>query len=423
MVAETAPSRSLRGRLRLVLALVAVAALVVLTGWTLRGYFQVEEVRLPDLTGLQVAEATRVLRNAALVPATYSENIQGVEPNTVTTQAPPAGAVVRRGRTVSLGVNTPPEAARVPVLVGLTQQEALQRLRDLNLAADEVDFAYSDRTEGLVIGQQPEAGAGIGRGASISLVVSRGAARTDLEVPDVRGVDVDEAVRRLEDLGFTRVETAASTVSFDRPRTVTQQRPSAGETVPASTPITLLYALPGSRIVSVPDVSGMSVSRAQLALRAANLALGHIEYVQDSERPEGVVQTEPTGFTLVGSPIRLVVNGAPSAIDRLLEGRGVNVPGLDSPGFDEPVETPEAGGVPDRRSIPFTFDPASMGVRSLVESGYHLELVVEDREGERTVLDREVEAGEIVSTTVTVYGPDALLQTFINGVPFQAWRP
>ena len=418
---DIAPAQRLRGRLRLVLALVLVASLVALTGWSAQAYFQVEEVRLPDLTGLQVAEATSVLRNAALVPATYSENVQGVEPNTVTTQAPPAGAVVRRGRTVSLGVNTPPEAARVPVLVGLTHEEAMQRLRDLNLSAGEVSYAYSDRTEGLVIGQEPEAGSGIGRNAAIGLVVSRGAARSDLEVPDLSGVSVDDAVRRLEDLGFTRVETAASTVSFDRPRTVTQQRPAAGETVPASTPVTLLYALPGSRIVRVPDVAGMSVSRAQLALRAANLALGHIAYVQDPAQPEGIVQTEPAGYTVVGSPIRLVVNGAPSAIDRLLERGGVDVP--DVPGFDVPAESPDDPSIPDRRSIPFTFDPASMGVRSLLDEGYHLELVVDDREGQRTVLDRDVDPGEVVRTTVTVYGPDALLQTFINGVPFQAWRP
>lgn len=415
----------MRGRARLALSLIVVAVLIGVMGWTVNGYFQVEEVRLPDLTGISADEATRILRNASLVPATFSENVQGAEPNTVTTQAPPPGAVVRRGRTVSLGVNTPPEASRVPVLVGLTQAEAMQRLRDLNLSAGEVAFAYSDRTEGLVVEQDPAAGAGFGRSTSVSMVVSRGPARSDLTIPDVSGVAVDEAVRRLEELGFTRVETAAATVSFDRPGVVTEQRPAAGEIVPASTPITLEYALSGSRIVAVPDVRGMPVSRAQLALRAANLALGHVEYVQNAELPSGVVETAPSGYTVVGSPIRLVVNGQPSAIDRIFDGQ---LPDLsDRPGdraADPGADSRDGdAAVPDRRSIPFTFDPAAMGVRSLVEQSYHLRLVVDDREGERTVLDRNVEAGEVVSTTVTVYGPDALLQTFINDVPFQAWRP
>jgi serine/threonine-protein kinase len=421
-VAKDAPSRSIRGRARLVLALLVVAALVVATGWTVRAYFQVEEVRLPDLAGQSVTEATRILRNASLVPETFAENVPGAAANTVTTQAPPAGAVVRRGRTVSLGVNTPPETARVPVLVGLTQTEATQRLRDLNLAAGQVTFAYSDRNAGLVIDQDPDAGAGLGASAAIGLVVSRGPQRADATLPDLAGVDVDQAVRQLEELGFTRVETAAATVSFDRPRAVTGQRPAPGETVPVSTAVTLLYALPGNRVVQVPELQGMTLRRAQIALRAANLSLGHVEYIRDASRPTGVVEAAPGTYTVVGSPIRLVVNGEPSALDRLLERGGFEPPTTER--GEDPVATdPVDSSVPDRRAIPFTFDPASMGVRSLVEEAYHLRLVVDDREGERTILDRDVDAGEIISTTVTVYGPDALLQTFINGVPFQAWRP
>lgn len=398
------------------LALLVVATLVVVTGWSVKDYFQVAEVRLPDLRGMAVAEASKILRDVELVPSAYSENVPGAEPNTVTTQAPPAGAVVRRGRTVSLGVNTPPEASRVPVLVGLTQGEATQRLRDLNLAAADISFAYSDRNHGLVIGQTPDAGAGIGSPSRIGLVVSRGPARNDVELPDLTGQDVDDAVRRLQDLGFTRVETAAAAVSFDRPDAVTDQYPEPGETVPASTPITLLYSLPGSRIVAVPDVTGMSVSRAHLALRAAGLAMGPIAYIQDAARNDGVVQATPSGYTVAGSPVGLVVNGTPSTVDRPLDSSPIRQPDVRAM---DPVEPTG----PDQRSIPFTFDPKSMGVRSMVEERYHLRLVVDDREGERTVLDRDVEAGEIVSTTVTVYGSDALLQTFINGIPFQAWRP
>ena len=399
----------------MVLALLVVAGLVVATGWTLRSYFHVEEVRLPDLVGMEVSAATRVLREASLQPATFAENVPGAGANAVTTQAPPPGAVVRRGRTVSLGVNTPPESARVPVLVGLSQQEALQRLRDLNLTVGEVAFAYSDRTTGLVISQDPAAGATLGGRSNVGLVVSRGPAREDLTVPDLQGVDLGEAVRRLDDLGFTRIETLAATVSFDRPRSVTEQHPPAGEIVPASTPVTLLYALPGNRIVKVPDMIGMSVSRAQLALRAANLELGAIQAIDDPARPGGVVEVAPSTYTVAGSPIRLVVNGTTTFVDRLFEPRTTTP--RDTP---RAVDEPE---VPDRRAIPFTFDPASMGVRSLTEQGYHLRLVVDDDQGERTVLDRDVEAGETISTTVTVYGPDALLQTYVNGVPFQAWRP
>ncbi|HZW98562.1 MAG TPA: hypothetical protein VFF10_00745, partial [Trueperaceae bacterium] len=75
------------------------------------------------------------------------------------------------------------------------------------------------------------------------------------------------------------------------------------------------------------------------------------------------------------------------------------------------------------RTIPFTFDPTFMGVRRLLEEPYRLQLIVSDERGERTVFDEELDPGEVASTSVPVYGPDALLQTYIDGVFFQAWRP
>jgi hypothetical protein len=38
-------------------------------------------------------------------------------------------------------------------------------------------------------------------------------------------------------------------------------------------------------------------------------------------------------------------------------------------------------------------------------------------------LDRAMKAGESFVMTVQVHGSDALLQTYIDGVFFQAWRP
>ena len=73
--------------------------------------------------------------------------------------------------------------------------------------------------------------------------------------------------------------------------------------------------------------------------------------------------------------------------------------------------------------MPFSFDPTHMGVRKLLEEPYQLRVVVSDERGERVVLDRRVAAGERVTTSVPVYGQEAMLQTYIDDVFFQAWRP
>jgi hypothetical protein len=49
--------------------------------------------------------------------------------------------------------------------------------------------------------------------------------------------------------------------------------------------------------------------------------------------------------------------------------------------------------------------------------------VVTDEDGERVEFDRQLAAGEGVEVPVRVVGEDAMLQTFINGLFFQAWRP
>ncbi len=148
-------------------------------------------------------------------------------------------------------------------------------------------------------------------------------------------------------------------------------------------------------------------------LTAAGLKVGTITYLDDPERPAGIIDTEPSGHTLVGTAVALRVNRTSNQPETQRDSN------LDT-GFAseaEPVESLEGS-----RSIPFTFDPVRLGLRTLTDREYELRLVVSDDEGERVVIERQVPAGESVSTVVTVFG-EALLQTYINDVFFQAWSP
>lgn len=406
---------------------VAASLLVVASAATIANlgrYLSVDEVRMPDVVGMPHESAAQVLRREGLVPLTFVEYVVGVAANSVSSQSPDAGAVVKRGRTVHLGVNTPPAEARIPDLLGMPESDALRRVADLNLPVGTVTYAFDARSAGTVVGQTPEGGARLGAGQRLDLVVSAGRERAPVTLPALDGMDVDAAVQRLRELGFGRVETLPSAVSFTRPRTVVAMHPPAGEAVPPSTPVVLHYALSSATVVSVPDVVGMPQWRAQLALQAAQLRIGEVTYVEDPAQPQGVVEVRPTGYTLPGTPVLLTVNGAPPTLP---------LPGFDLPdvtrggdldprgagGAAGPTEPMEAGG----RAVPFTFDPTFMGVRRLLEQPYQLRLVVSDDRGERTALERRLAAGEVVSTTVVVYGDAPLLQTYIDDVFFQAWRP
>ena len=413
--------------IRIVVLALAALALVVVAGLTAARYLSVDDVRLPDVRGMSYTLASERLRDSGLRVLTYPEVDATVPPDTVVSQTPPSGSVVRSGRTVSLGVSAGSETRQVPTLVGLSERDAIARAGSVGIEVERVVYVASERPNGQVVRQRPEGGQVLPVAEAVTIEVSRGVTGVPVPLPDVRGLTLEEATRVLTELGLRAVDSVAASVSFDRPNTVTEQRPIAGTEVVASTPVTLVYALEGTQVVRVPEVHGAPLWQAQLSIRAARLALGPVQFIEDPTRPAGVVDVRPSGFTIVGSPVALVVNGpvADDAIVPFDPGPAAVTPEDDDvavePFVPEPGTTAlQADG---SRLIPFRFDPSQVGVVSLTREPYRLTLVVSDEAGERTVLDREFAAGEGVVTSVRVEGDEPLLQTFINGSFFQAWRP
>ncbi len=405
--------------------LIAVAALLVVVAVfaviSVRDYFTVHEVRLPDVVGMPYPDAARVLRQAGLKPKAFVENVTGAANQAVTTQAPDAGTVVRQGRIIHVGVNNPPAQMRVPQMTGMSETDALKRASELSLPVTSLIYQADAADVGTVIAQKPGAGSDLGADGKLALTVSTGPARQALSVPDVKGMDHAAAVAKLKALGFTEVEALPGGVSFDKVGAVTSTRPKAGSTVPPGTPVAVFYALSGRAIVEVPDVSGMPLWRAQLALEAAQLRIGHVDYVQQSDKPQGVMKVAPSGYTLPGTPLQVTVNGTPGAHPLQTGGESnggsPSGAGLDGNGGSG---ASASGGT---RTVPFSFDPRTMGLKRLMDHAYRLKLMVRDADGERTVLDRAMKAGESLVMTVQVHGSNPLLQTYIDGVFFQAWRP
>ena len=404
------PGARRRGLTRLALVAILLLTMVVLALLSTHEYFEVEEVDLPDVVGLDLANAMRTLRLARFEVSTYPESMVGAGPNEVTSQSPLPGTVTRHGKRISLGVNTPPEVAPTPQLVGLSEAEATQIAATLNLSLIEVGYAYSDQLVDRIITQEPEAGAAIEGVQGLTLVVSRGPEPPLASVPDLIGNELEEAFNRLRELGFRQIDAVPSSLSSDHPGVVTQQLPEPGVAVPVSTPITLSYTLSSHLVVPIPDLKGASLQRAQSLLRMAGLKLGRVSFIQTDESPTGVTAFEPVGYTLSGSPVTLVVNSSEAGALLLTP-------------TDTTMRQPETTASPspsrtNGRVVPFTFDPHQVGITR----EFNLRLVIVDNGGERTVLDRRVEPGQTVSTAITIFG-DAQLQTFIDNQLYQAWSP
>src|SRR5690606_34801121 len=132
-------------RLWLGIAGVLLLGTAVFTAMNVRDYFTVAEVRLPDLVGVQQDDAAAVLRRQGLEPVSFVEYVEGATPGAVTSQSPAAGAVVKQGRTVHLGINTVAAEERVPDLLGMQEADAKERAASLNLPLGTISYTSGDR--------------------------------------------------------------------------------------------------------------------------------------------------------------------------------------------------------------------------------------------------------------------------------------
>lgn len=416
---RTRPTKAIRLALLGVLLLALTGFIVVLGN----RYLEVAEVRVPEVVGQDFQTARRALRDAGLQVTTYPEDVLGAQVDSVTSQTPEAGQTVRRGRTVSVGVNTPPNDTRVPSLVGLSQTDIAARLSDRGLQLGETNYGFSDLPEGQIISQSPEPGSALPAGRGVDITVSRGQEEREVALPDLVGLPLNEAKRRLEALGFRRVEEVPTRLGRGG---VNAQNPRPGQRAQVSAPVTLYYTFSGSQVVRVPNVRGLPLERAEQALRSAGLRVVWVsEDPYDPAEPRGVSEISPSGHTLRGTPVSLRVNGSagsfrpdPSGVGQVGQDAGPNGAARND---NDMSENAQQSGRSDGRTIPINFDPAIYG-SFLRGKPYDFRLDVTDAEGERTVIDRSMTADTPVEGSVEVYG-EAELRMFIDGQIVLAFNP
>jgi len=132
------------------------------------------EVRpVPDVLRLREERAVMVLEATGFTVAVDSAqgdepagSVVGIEPPPDTEIALPAEVLV----TVSLG----PPRVEMPLLVGLTEEEALEVLESLGLVVSEVNTRFRfGMDQGRVVEQQPAAESMVEKGSAVRLVVGR----------------------------------------------------------------------------------------------------------------------------------------------------------------------------------------------------------------------------------------------------------
>jgi eukaryotic-like serine/threonine-protein kinase len=282
-------------------ALLGVIGLLSLVGLLALLFGPLRRVDVPDVMGRTPTEAAAVLAASnLLLQAERTEYSEDIPVGQISATTPEPGGSLRSGGTVQATVSKGPERYEVPVLRGLTVEEASVAVAALNLEVGDKSTAYHDTIpEGQVISSSPRGGESVKRGTLIALRVSRGP--EPVTIPDVAGSDADQARGKLEDLGldvkrsseFSDTMTKGLVISVDPPGGATARR---GDRVS-------LIVSKGPPLVDVPNVVGQDEDQARAQLEAAGFKvrlhkpLGFVVFGVNAQNPAGGSKA-PRGSTI-----------------------------------------------------------------------------------------------------------------------------
>jgi serine/threonine-protein kinase len=277
----------------LVALLVAAAALA---GWW--AYNQIQEqleesapVGVPLVEGLRVEQAVQVIEDAGLEAEVEEQPSTEIEEGIVIEQSPKEGTSVSKGSTVTITVSSGPREVEVPGLVGLTYEEALDALNEVNLEPRRVEV-FSQKPVGQVTGQDPKEGELVDEGTEVEVRVSKGVRQ--VEVPNVLGQSESSARAELEDAGFEVAVTEAPSDSTAE-GLVSAQSPSAGTEAAQGSTVSITIST-GPDLVTVPDVIGESLSSARAQIRDAGLQPSTVcQVVTDPGQAGTIIAQDPGG--------------------------------------------------------------------------------------------------------------------------------
>ena len=190
---------------------------------------------VPELTGKSQDEAQRSLTEVGLtvgaITDAYSEDVPQGQ---VISQSVAAGTSLAHDSAVDIVLSKGRQPLTVPTLSGLSASAAKSAIEDLGLVAAPTD-AYSDTVaEGQVISQQTREGSTLHRGDSVAYTVSKGPEK--VAIPDVVGLQREEARSLLESAGFTVKEEAILGGFFG---TVRSSDPAAGTMTKKGSTVTI----------------------------------------------------------------------------------------------------------------------------------------------------------------------------------------
>jgi serine/threonine-protein kinase len=198
---------------------------------------------------------------------------------------------------------------QVPFVQGITEGLARDKIKNAGLDPKIVRRPNEKVPIGIVFDQNPNGGDHAGKGDQVEIVVSTG--KTKVEVPNVKGDTLADAVRALTQQGLNYKEYDVP--SSQAPGTITGQSPPPGTMVIKSTTVRINVSKGLPPVIIPSDLIGKTEADATAELQQQGFNVGPTQQ-QDSPKSQGtVIDTNPKPGTSVqrGSEVTLIVSKGP----------------------------------------------------------------------------------------------------------------
>ncbi len=174
----------------------------------------------------------------------------------------------------------------VPKLTGMTEKQAKKALEEEGLVFVKGSDQASDTVKaGQFVSSSPSPGSTVSKGEKITVHFSSG--NSEITVPDVTGISLDQAKRKLDRAGLKVGKITNSSGNSATSGTVVSTSPEAGESVEEGSSVDIKVS--GGGDSDIPNVSNLSAEEAQKKLENAGYKV-NVTYVPVySEAEDGKV--------------------------------------------------------------------------------------------------------------------------------------
>jgi eukaryotic-like serine/threonine-protein kinase len=199
------------------------------------------EVTMPNLVGINVSEASKILQSRGLV-LRVADRVYSDQPiNAVVRQTPPAGLLMKVSQQAHVVLSLGQRQLQIPLLEGNSLRASRIELLRAGLQVGEVSaITMADRPVDAVVIQNPKPGAGAAT-PRVDVLVSQGPREIAYVMPHLTGLNEMEAQHRLDMAQMRRKVNYVSAPQWPR-GAVIDQSPMGGTRIPESSTIELTVA-------------------------------------------------------------------------------------------------------------------------------------------------------------------------------------